>query len=93
MGWGFFFMMVVLKIPVALLLWLVWWAIHAEVEPPGEDEGPDDDGDTGPHRPRAPKPRPSRRGPHRDPAPCPPARVRGPVRAPAPGRPGRLPIR
>jgi hypothetical protein len=38
-----FFLMVILKIPVVALLYLVWWAFRAEVEPeptpPGSDEG------------------------------------------------------
>lgn len=36
------FLAVILKIPVALLLYLVWWAIHAQPEieeaPPGADD-------------------------------------------------------
>jgi hypothetical protein len=67
-------MAVVLKIPIAMLLTLVWWAAR-EPEPLAE---PGDDGGnqrTDPHRgPRAPKP--TRRGPHSSqPLPAPP-RVR-----------------
>jgi hypothetical protein len=60
--WPIFYLMVILKIPVAALLYLVWWAARAEVRPeeaPGEDSGfkrwhkP-------PRRPRDPR----RGGPH-----------------------------
>ena len=34
-------MALVLKIPIAALLWLVWWAVRQEPEPVGADE---DDG-------------------------------------------------
>ena len=39
MTWGFIWMVVVLKIPIVALLWLVWWAVHAEPEPAGEESG------------------------------------------------------
>lgn len=74
-GWTFVYLMVVLKIPIALLLYLVWWAVHqvpdAEPETPG--------GDGGSRRrlhPRGPLPRNPRRGPHGGAAPSPPARTR-----------------
>jgi hypothetical protein len=65
----FIFLMVVLKIPICGLLYIVWWAIHAEPEPlPVSDE---DGGTKKPlqPRPRHPHPRPTlprtpRRGPH-----------------------------
>lgn len=57
-----FFLAVVLKIPVALMLYLVWWAFRAQ---PEIEEAPDE-GEHGfrrfrrePRRPRGP-----RRGPH-----------------------------
>jgi hypothetical protein len=66
---------VILKIPIACLLYLVWWAIRAE---PELEEAPDDGGHQfrrfrrEPRRPRGP-----RRGPHAPdalPLPdCPPA--------------------
>ena len=82
------FLAVVLKIPVGLLLYLVWWAFRAtpEVEeaPPGADD----------HQfrrfrrdPRGPK-RP-RRGPHApsaQPLPCPPGGRRRGLTPPAPVR-------
>jgi hypothetical protein len=76
--WGFLWLMVALKVPIAALIYLVWWAIKQE---PEEEEGaPRDDGGGGvkrpPVHPRQPFPRRPRRGPHGDPAPMPPARVR-----------------
>jgi hypothetical protein len=66
----FIFLMVVLKVPICALLYIVWWAIHAEPDPlPATDE----DGGTKrpvgprplhPHGPRPAVPRPRRRGPH-----------------------------
>jgi len=77
----FIFLMVCLKVPIAGLLYIVWWAIHAEPEPAGATD--DDGGAKQPHdpRPRHPHPRPalprpSRRDPHgAPPVPAPP-RVR-----------------
>jgi hypothetical protein len=31
--WELIFLMVILKIPIAYLCWVVWWAIKAEPEP------------------------------------------------------------
>jgi hypothetical protein len=74
-GWTFFFMMVVLKLPIAALLWLVWWAARPVPDPPAP--GAEDGGGPGrrPH-PHPPLPRPPRRGPHGDAAPPAPPRVR-----------------
>lgn len=76
MEWtGFLFLMFALKIPLGMLLWLVWWAIRQVPEEPV----PRGDGDGGsrvddpPHRTRPHRPR---RGPHGDPAPATPPRVR-----------------
>jgi hypothetical protein len=69
--------MFALKIPLAALIFLVWWAIRQEPE----DSSPSDD-DGGVRRPidrlhpHKPFPRHPRRGPHGDPAPPSPARVR-----------------
>ncbi len=70
----FIWMFVVLKIPIAALLILVWWAIK-EPEPVGANE--DDGGSRRPDPHRGPRlPRPPRRGPHAtEPLPSPP-RVR-----------------
>jgi hypothetical protein len=76
MGWGFVWLMLILKIPIGLLLWLVWWAVR---QTPEEDElPPGDDGGSKVvhHHPRRPLPRHPRRGPHGDPRPAAPARVR-----------------
>jgi hypothetical protein len=71
--------MLALKLPLAALIYIVWWAIHQE---PEDETSSDDDGGIKRHHqhPRQPFPRRPRRGPHGDPAPRPPARVRS-VRA------------
>ncbi|WP_445152644.1 hypothetical protein [Baekduia sp. Peel2402] len=77
MTWGLIWLMLVLKIPVAALLYIVWWAVHQEEEP---ESGSDEDGGTKvnprpDHRGRRPrKPRP--RGPHGEPMPSAPSRSR-----------------
>jgi hypothetical protein len=67
-------MFVVLKIPIILALWLIWYAIQ-EPEPAADEERPgggsDREPERGPHGPRPP-----RRGPHASPPPPSPARVR-----------------
>ena len=80
MEWtGFLFLMLALKIPLGMLLWLVWWAVR---QTPDEEGAPHGEGGGGsrvderpprPHHPRRPFPR---RGPHGDPAPPIPPRVR-----------------
>jgi hypothetical protein len=81
MTWGLIWLMLVLKIPVAALLYLVWWAIRQEDEPEPEPKGEGGDGGTKVHprpdhrggrRPRPPRPR----GPHGLPMPAAPARTR-----------------
>lgn len=60
-----FFLMVVLKIPVGLLLYIAWWAFRAQPEP--EEALGDEGGGEHPFRRfrRNPKPpRGPRRGPH-----------------------------
>lgn len=92
-GWvPIFFLMVVLKIPVGLLLYLVWWAFRASTEPE-EAAGGEEDHRFGRFRrqPKRPKgPRRGGHGPDAIPIPdCPPGgRVRvltppAPVRASA----------
>lgn len=70
----FIWMFVVLKIPVVLALWLIWYAIQPPE--PAVDEEPGSGGsDREPERgPRSP--RPPRRGPHATPPPAPPPRIR-----------------
>ena len=78
MTWGFLWLMLALKIPLAGLIWIVWWAIKQEPEDAGasrEDDGGVKRSHPHPHA-RGPFPRSPRRGPHGDPAPLPPARVR-----------------
>jgi hypothetical protein len=77
--WAFFWLAVVLKIPICALLYIVWWAIHQtddEVEEAGDGGGSDR------HRggPRSRPPRPPRRGPHAEPPPRSPKRVRAKAR-------------
>jgi len=72
-AWGFIWLMLVLKIPIAMLLYIVWWAVKQGPDPVQTDGG---DGGTGDRHPRDPRPRrPRRRGPHGDPVvPSPPRR-------------------
>jgi hypothetical protein len=78
MAWGFIWLMVILKIPIAMLLYIVWWAVHQE--PDQDTEGTGGDGGTkvpSPRHPRGGRDRfPRKRGPHSEPAPPSPARVR-----------------
>jgi hypothetical protein len=76
MEWtGFLFLMLALKIPLGMLLYLVWWAIRQTPDedgvPPGGDGGSRVEGP-----PRRSSPRRPRRGPHGDPAPAAPPRTR-----------------
>ena len=75
----FVWMFVVLKIPIALALWLIWYAIQ-EPEPATADDQ-DEGGSDRRHRPLPRKPGPPRRGgPHAAPLPA-PARVRTTARS------------
>ena len=75
MEWTFVYLMFGLKLPIAGLLWIVWWAIHQVPE----DATP---GGEGSKRPRHPHPRPPLprrprpRGSHGLPIPAPPQRMR-----------------
>ena len=61
--WPVFFLMVILKIPVAALLYLIWWAFRATDAP--ADAPPDGGEDRFRRFRREPKrPRGPRRGPH-----------------------------
>ena len=71
-GWvPIFFLMVVLKIPVGLLLYLVWWAFRAESTRGGPETGSEEHRfgrfRRQPTRPRGPR----RGGPHPDALPLP----------------------
>jgi hypothetical protein len=75
-AWGILWLAVFLKLPIAALLYLVWWAIK---DPPAVEA--EDDGGGSPDRdprahPRGRPPHPPRRGPHGVPEPVAPARVR-----------------
>jgi len=77
-AWTFIWLMFLLKIPIAALLGIVWWAIRQD---PANDIASDDDGGTKhlpphrhPHRPQ--RPRRPRRGPHGGELLMPPPRVR-----------------
>ena len=79
MTWGFLWLMLALKIPLAALIYLVWWAIKQEPEePPPTTTAAGSASRPHPHKPF---PRRPRRGPHGDPAPrrrpaCAPVRAR-----------------
>jgi hypothetical protein len=73
--WAMFWLILVLKIPIAALLYIVWWAIR---EPPlSQTDSGDGSGGIGrdPH-PRISPPQPPRRGPHAGRPPRPPSRTR-----------------
>jgi hypothetical protein len=72
-GWTFLWLMVGLKLPIAALLYIVWYAVKSPPEPAGGGAG--GGGAKRPH-PRPPRPRRPRRGPHGEPAPAAPPRVR-----------------
>jgi hypothetical protein len=68
--WELIFMMVILKIPIAYLCFVVYWAVKAEPNPPLDParvvtkaDGPDP---RAPWSPQSRRPRP-RRGPERGP--------------------------
>jgi len=73
--WTFIWLMFLLKIPIAGLLWIVWWAIH---QTDGQAAGGDGEGGSKVHRHRRPLPRPPRprRGAHGAVALPAPARIR-----------------
>jgi hypothetical protein len=87
-GWvPILFLMVVLKVPVGLLLYLVWWSIRATPEIEEAPPGADDHEFRRWNRPKL-GPRGPRRGPHApgsQPLPdCPPGGRRRSRNAPAP---------
>ena len=77
-GWTFVYLMVVLKIPIGLLLYIVWWAVHQVPDDETEQQHGDGGASKAVH-PRGPLPRSPRRGPHGGSAPTPPARTRAVV--------------
>jgi hypothetical protein len=74
MTWGFIWLMFVLKIPILMLLGIVWWAVHQTDE--SVDDDPPEKVRVRPHPPELP-PRRRPRGPHGEDAQLPsPPRVR-----------------
>jgi hypothetical protein len=92
MGWAIVYMFVILKIPVALALWIVWYAVR-EPEPTEEHRGDGGNDRRQPDHPWRPRPRPPRRGPHAEPQPRAPSRVRAHGRLPLRAHGRRLPAR
>jgi hypothetical protein len=78
-GWGFVWLMFILKIPIVALLTIVWWAVRAEPEETEDHGSGGDGGSKHPRHPRKPFPRRPRRGPHGDPAVPAPPRTRSVV--------------
>jgi hypothetical protein len=74
-SWTFLYLMIGLKIPIAALLYLVWWAIR---QVPETEPGAGGEGHRKPRHPRPPLPRRPRRprGAHGLPVPAPPQRMR-----------------
>jgi hypothetical protein len=78
--WAMFWLIVVLKVPIAALLYIVWWATR---EPPLPEPDPGEGGKgitLDPH-PRLRPPQPPRRGPHAGRRPDAPSRTRVGTRA------------
>jgi hypothetical protein len=73
--WAMFWLILVLKIPIAALLYIVWWAIR-EPPQPEADSGDGGGGITRDPHPRLHPPQPPRRGPHAGRAPRSPRRTR-----------------
>ena len=69
----FIWMMFVLKIPIVMLLALVYWAIKNSDQ---QEEHVDPGGGRGHGYSHPRRPRPPRRGPHAEPPPRAPSRVR-----------------
>lgn len=73
----FIFLMIGLKIPILMLLYLVWWAIKQSPENAGDKGGGSPVTNPPDRHPRRRPPRPPRRGPHHGAAlPGSPPRVR-----------------
>ena len=75
MGWTFVWLMVALKVPIAALLYIVWWAVKQNPET-AEDHGEGGQRRRPDPHPRRPLPRLPRRGPHGEPELPSPPRVR-----------------
>jgi hypothetical protein len=75
MGWTMLYLFLFLKLPIVAACWIVWWAVHQEVDGAEESGGGGGGRRVHPH-PRPKRPRPPRRGPHGDPSPPAPPRIR-----------------
>jgi hypothetical protein len=88
--WPIFFLAVILKVPVGLMLYLVYWAAKAEPETEEEPEGGSEDHEFRRWQRQPKRPQGPRRGPHApDAAPlpdCPPGGRRRVLTPPAPVR-------
>jgi hypothetical protein len=71
-------MFVILKIPILVAFYLIWYAVQAP-DPATDESDESGGGSDREHGPRPRKPRPPRRGPHGAPASGPPRRVRTPA--------------
>ena len=76
--WEIVFVLLILKLPVAYVCWVIWWAVKAEPELGVEGEA-DSGHSWAPWRRRPTGPRPPRNGPHGAP-------TRTAVRTPPPAR-------
>jgi hypothetical protein len=81
MSWTFIWLILILKIPIAGILWIVWWAVHQTDDEPAVDGEPGDGGSKlrlHSHRrpPRPHSPYHPRRGPHAGAPPPAPTRTR-----------------
>jgi hypothetical protein len=79
--WAIFWLAVILKLPIAALLGIVWWAVRQPPVPEADHEDGGGGSRRDPH-PRIRPPQPPRRGPHADPPPAPPDRLRVARRGP-----------
>jgi hypothetical protein len=68
MVWEFIFMMLILKIPIAYLCLVVWWAVKAEPKPPEPAVLPAELPRPEPRPPWRPRRRRPRPGPHSSPS-------------------------
>ena len=75
MEWTFLYLMVFLKLPIAALFYIVWWAVKQTPEEAGEP-GSDGNVPRRPHPRRPLRPRGPRRNPHGAHPPAAPARMR-----------------
>lgn len=78
--WGFIWIMLVLKIPLVMLLYTVWWAIKQTPDPVDDGSGEGGSGDREPPQPKPPR-WPRRRGPHGEPTLPSPPRTRTSVQS------------